>query len=77
MRALRGGLESQNKGEVMTHMHELQEAQQSDERLCYEIAARLDMAKLDGYLTDDEFQHVLRHMGILTNWKRSRNGNGR
>ena len=60
----------------MSNMHELQEAQQSDERLCYEIAARLDMAKLDGYLTDDEFQHVLRHMGILTNWKRSRNGNG-
>ena len=57
----------------MSHMNELQEAQQSDERMCYEVAARLDLARLDGYITVDEFQHVLRHMGILTNWKRSRN----
>ena len=56
----------------MSHMNELQEAQQSDERMCYEVAARLDMARLDGYLNAQEFEHVLRHMGISTQWKKER-----
>ena len=58
----------------MSNMQEMMDAQKSDERMCHEVAARLDLARLDGYLTADEFQHVLRHMGILTNWKRIRNG---
>ena len=42
------------------------------ERKSYEVAARLHMAMLDGYLTPDEFEHVLYEMGILNNWKTER-----
>ena len=52
-----------------------QAAQQADteqrERKCYEVAARLQFAMQDGYLTPDEFEHCLLEFGILTEWKRS------
>lgn len=42
------------------------------ERRLYEIAARLHMAMLDGYLTPDEFSDCLYEFGILSTWEQGR-----
>ena len=72
MPALRGSVDAQSEGGTMSNMQEMMDAQSSDERMCYEVAARLHFAMTDGYLTADEFQHVLAKMGILNNWKKER-----
>ena len=50
------------------------DSQQQDweqrERKSYEVAARLHFAMLDGYLTEDEFEHCLLEFGILTAWRK-------
>ena len=55
-------------------MSEQQQDQAEREQLNYAIARRLHFAKMDGYLTDNEFEHVLLEMGILTNWKKEQHG---
>ena len=51
-----------------------QAAQQADmeaqEQNYYRIAARLEFARLDGYLTTDEFHDILYSMGILTDYQK-------
>ncbi len=42
------------------------------ERRAFEIAARLHMATLDGYFTQDEFEDALYFMGVTNNWKKER-----
>ena len=53
-----------------------QAAQQADmeaqEQNYYRIAARLEFARLDGYLTTDEFHDILYSMGILTDYQKGK-----
>lgn len=61
----------------MGHSDQLLQAMDAEaqERRRHDIAARLHFALLDGYLTTDEFEDVLHDMGILSNWRKERNGN--
>ena len=52
-----------------------QQAELDTERynLSWKCALRLNYAFLDGYLTQDEFEHILHELGLLTEWRHHAN----
>jgi len=46
-----------------------QQDEEAREQLVYQIADKCHSAKLDGYLTEDEFTHLLWELGLISTWK--------